>query len=52
MNPWDIAGLIPVVRGAGGIITDWQGRDPVSAQSIVATTSEGLQAEVIGRLNS
>ena len=27
MNPWDIAALIPVVRGAGGVITDWQGKD-------------------------
>jgi len=51
MNPWDIAALIPVVRGAGGIITDWQGSDPVDAQSTVATTSQALHDEVIGRLN-
>ena len=31
MNPWDIAALIPIVRGAGGVITDWQGGDPVNA---------------------
>ncbi len=52
MNPWDIAALIPVVRGAGGVITDWQGKDAVDAQSIVATTSRALHDEVIGRLNS
>src|SRR5690606_35371132 len=23
MNPWDIQALIPIVRGAGGVITDW-----------------------------
>jgi myo-inositol-1(or 4)-monophosphatase len=51
MNPWDIAALIPVVRGAGGVITDWQGRDAVGAPSIVATTSQPLHAEVIRRLN-
>jgi fructose-1,6-bisphosphatase/inositol monophosphatase family enzyme len=28
MNPWDIAALVPVVRGAGGVITDWQGHPP------------------------
>jgi len=50
MNPWDIAALIPVVRGAGGIITDWQGRDPVKAQSIVAAIP-GLHARVIAALN-
>lgn len=51
MNPWDIAALIPVVRGAGGVISDWQGRDAVGAQSIVATTSQVLHDEVIARLN-
>ncbi len=51
MNPWDIAALIPVVRGAGGVISDWQGNDAVGAASIVATTSPSLHAEVIARLN-
>ena len=51
MNPWDIAALIPVVRGAGGVITDWQGRDAVGAASIVATTSQTLHDEIIRRLN-
>ncbi|HZL45906.1 MAG TPA: histidinol-phosphatase [Opitutaceae bacterium] len=50
MNPWDIAALIPVIRGAGGIITDWQGRDPVNATSIVAAIP-GLHAQVIAALN-
>jgi myo-inositol-1(or 4)-monophosphatase len=52
MNPWDIAALVPVVRGAGGVITDWQGKDPVGASSIVATTSSALHDEVIARLNA
>ena len=51
MNPWDIAALIPVVRGAGGVITDWQGNDAVGANSIVATTSPTLHGKVIARLN-
>ncbi len=50
MNPWDIAALIPVIRGAGGVITDWQGRDPVNAQSIVAA-GPALHAAVIAALN-
>jgi len=49
MNPWDIAALIPVIRGAGGVITDWQGNDPVNAKSIVAA-SPGLHAQVIAAL--
>jgi myo-inositol-1(or 4)-monophosphatase len=50
LSPWDIAALIPVIRGAGGVITDWQGRDPVNATSIVAA-SPGLHAQVIAALN-
>ena len=50
MNPWDIAALIPVVRGAGGVITDWQGKDPVSAASIVAATP-ALHEQVMAILN-
>jgi myo-inositol-1(or 4)-monophosphatase len=51
MNAWDIAALVPIVRGAGGVITDWQGKDPAGASSILATTSQALHDEVIGRLN-
>lgn len=25
LKPWDIAALVPVVRGAGGLATDWRG---------------------------
>lgn len=50
MNPWDIAALVPVVRGAGGVITDWKGGDPMTGTSIVAATP-GLHAKVIATLN-
>ncbi|MBI5381206.1 MAG: histidinol-phosphatase [Opitutae bacterium] len=51
MNPWDIAALIPVIRGAGGAITDWQGKDPVGAASTVASATSELHAAVIAALN-
>lgn len=51
MNPWDIAALIPVIRGAGGVITDWQGNSPVDAPSIVAAATPELHAAVIAALN-
>jgi len=50
MNPWDIAALVPVIRGAGGVITDWQGRDPVKATSIVAANPT-LHPQLIAALN-
>lgn len=51
MNPWDIQALIPIVRGAGGVITDWQGKDPVDADSIVAA-GPAIHSHVIAVLNS
>jgi histidinol phosphatase-like enzyme (inositol monophosphatase family) len=27
LQPWDIEAIVPVVRGAGGLVTDWRGRD-------------------------
>jgi histidinol phosphatase-like enzyme (inositol monophosphatase family) len=51
MNAWDIAALVPVVRGAGGVITDWQGKEAIGADSIVATSSQALHARVIRILN-
>ena len=50
MNPWDIAALVPVVRGAGGAVTDWQGRAPWPARSTVAAAPD-LHARIIAILN-
>jgi myo-inositol-1(or 4)-monophosphatase len=36
MNLWDLVPLIPIIRGAGGVITDWHGGEPVTGTSIVA----------------
>jgi myo-inositol-1(or 4)-monophosphatase len=51
MNPWDIAALVPVIRGAGGVITDWTGKDPVKSDSTIAAATPGLHAQVIAILN-
>lgn len=50
MNSWDIMALIPVVRGAGGSITDYAGGDPVHGSSIVAT-SGSIHRQVIEALH-
>ena len=50
LNPWDIMALVPVIEGAGGRITGWDGSDPVGADSIVATTGL-IHDEVLAALN-
>jgi myo-inositol-1(or 4)-monophosphatase len=51
MNPWDIQALVPIIRGAGGVITDWRGGDPVKGNSLVAANPE-LHPKIIEALNS
>ncbi|MBI2419433.1 MAG: histidinol-phosphatase [Ignavibacteriales bacterium] len=50
MNPWDTLALVPIIRGAGGIITDYQGGNPVTGSSVIAA-APGIHAEVVRILN-
>ena len=50
MNPWDIAALVPCVRGAGGVITDWQGGPAYPATSTVAAATPALHAQTLALL--
>jgi histidinol phosphatase-like enzyme (inositol monophosphatase family) len=50
MSVWDSMAVIPVIRGAGGIITDYNGNDPVKGNSIIAASGE-IHGEVIKILN-
>ncbi len=49
MAIWDLMPLIPIVRGAGGVITDYYGGDPTKGNSIIAA-SPTLHKELIDRL--
>jgi histidinol phosphatase-like enzyme (inositol monophosphatase family) len=51
MSFWDIAAIVPIVRGAGGIISDYHGCDPLKGNSIIAA-SPGMHSQVIKELNS
>lgn len=37
MNPWDAAALQPIITEAGGVFTDWSGRETAFGGSSVAT---------------
>lgn len=50
MSVWDSMALIPIVRGAGGVITDYNGNDAIKGSSIIASTA-GLHDQVIKILN-
>jgi myo-inositol-1(or 4)-monophosphatase len=50
MNLWDIAALVPVIRGAGGVITDAKGGPAYPAGSTVSAANAELHAQVIAAL--
>ena len=51
MSPWDALPLIPIIRGAGGIVTDYEGNNPVKGNSIIAAV-DGIHSQVVKILNS
>ena len=51
MKIWDVMPLIPIIRGAHGIISTWSGEDPVRATTCMAT-SPGLHPEVVEILDA
>jgi myo-inositol-1(or 4)-monophosphatase len=36
LSPWDILPIIPIIKGAGGKITDYFGNNPVEGSSLIA----------------
>lgn len=50
MNVWDLMALIPIINGAGGLITDYQGNNPVKGNSIIAASPK-IHNQVIKILN-
>lgn len=52
LDPFDYCALVPVITGAGGSITDWQGR-PLTLTSgnlCLATANDALHRQVLDRL--
>ena len=44
---YDIAGLIPIVEGAGGVITTWEGKNAAAGGRIVAAGSMALHEQAM-----
>lgn len=50
LQPWDIQALIPIVEGAGGIVTNWTGGDAQDGGQVLATGDERLHAALLKML--
>ena len=47
LAPYDIAALIPIVQGAGGFVTSWDGDSAVSGGSVLACANRQLHEQVL-----
>jgi histidinol phosphatase-like enzyme (inositol monophosphatase family) len=47
MEPYDIAPLIPIIEGAGGIVTTWECGNAAKGGNVVAASSTALHAEAL-----
>ena len=50
LAPWDVCALIPVIEGAGGVMSSWDGSEPQRGGRIVAAGDRRVHAEVLARL--
>ena len=51
LNSYDIQALIPIVRGAGGVVTTYAGGDPSMGGSVLASANATLHAQALELIN-
>jgi myo-inositol-1(or 4)-monophosphatase len=51
LKPYDVLPLIPIIAGAGGMITTWEGDAPHSGGRIIAAGDKRAHAAAIEMLN-
>jgi len=51
LKRWDIAPIIPIIEGAGGIVTNWQGGDISRGGNVIAAGDRRVHAEAMRVLN-
>ena len=52
LNAYDICALVPIVEGAGGVVTDWTGASAANGGSIIASGDRHLHEQALALLNA
>jgi myo-inositol-1(or 4)-monophosphatase len=47
METYDIAPLLPIIEGAGGVISTWTRGDAAKGGNVIAASSHGLLEEAL-----
>jgi myo-inositol-1(or 4)-monophosphatase len=50
LKPYDIVALIPIIEGAGGVVTTWRGEPAVTGGQIVASGDPRLHGQLLAML--
>ena len=52
LKPHDIAALIPIITGAGGVITSWENGSAVGGGRVVVAGDKRVHAAALAMLNA
>ena len=52
VQAYDVVALIPIVQGAGGVMTTWDGGDAASGGDVIACGDKRLHEEALARLRA
>jgi myo-inositol-1(or 4)-monophosphatase len=52
LKPYDVLPLMPIITGAGGVITNWEGEPPHSGGRVVAAGDRRVHADALAVLNA
>jgi myo-inositol-1(or 4)-monophosphatase len=51
LQPWDVQALVPIIEGAGGVITAWDGGDVQHGGTVLACGDARLHAQLVAELS-
>ena len=51
LHAWDIEPLIPIIKAAGGFVSDWEGNTPLGSDKVLACGSANLHEEALSQLS-
>lgn len=50
LKRWDVAAIIPIIEGAGGVVSDWNGDSVTGGGNIVAAGDARVHAAAVKML--
>jgi myo-inositol-1(or 4)-monophosphatase len=51
LQPYDIVPMIPIIEGAGGVVTDLDGQSPLRGGTVIAAANASLHAAALEIMN-